>query len=208
MKEKNALLMADTKDDNLVAFAEALQERGFDIYGSGGTAKYLNDPSRNIQTTDIATFVGKPLLGHRVVSLNRFLFAGCLAKDTPEDHADLEKDNTLWIEVVYVGLYDTQKEIDAGKTLEEIIERIDVGGPSFLSAGAKGKRVVVSSPSQFDAVINYLDGKLPEGVSEHEFLEALAVKAHEAVITHYQIAMKYRRGLLSPEAHQLLNSWN
>ena len=205
MKENNALLMADTKDDNFVAFARALHALGFTLYGSKGSASFLNNAG--IKTTDIADFVGETMLGHRVVSLDRGLFAGALAKDTAEDHKDLEKHKARWIELLYVGLYDTQKEIDAGKTLPEIIERIDVGGPSFLSAGAKGRRIVLSSPSQFDDVIRYLKGELPEDVSEEEFLEALAVAAHCAVIKHYTIAADYRKFQLPREAEKLVDAW-
>lgn len=202
--------MASIKDQPLVDFARGLNKNGFTLYGSAGTAKYL--AGFQVDVIDIATLVGDPLLGHRVVSIDRKLAAGVLAKDTPADHADLEKHGAIWLDLVYVSLYDTQAAIDAGKSFDEVIELIDVGGPTFLNASAKGRRIVVSSPVHFDDVLSFIEGNLPEGVSQESFLEALAIEAHCTVIRHYEQAVDYRISQLNqagePMAIALVATWD
>ena len=75
---KTALLSAYHKTDELVDFARALKEHGWDILASSGTKKFLDE--RKIESTDVATIIGKPILGHRVVTLSREIHAGILAR--------------------------------------------------------------------------------------------------------------------------------
>ena len=76
MEKKNALLMAYDKA-GIADFARGLMGLGYNIYGSKGTVAAL--AAEGIAATDIATIVGDPILGHRVVSLSREIFAGILA---------------------------------------------------------------------------------------------------------------------------------
>lgn len=142
LKRKNALLSVyNTK--GIVKFARLLIDHGWTIYASSGTAKIL--AAVEIPVIDIATLVGPPILGHRVVTLSREIHAGILARNTPEDLAELTRLGVPWFEIVYVDLYPLEKEIEnPDATLESVLEKTDIGGPTMLRAAAKGRRWVIS----------------------------------------------------------------
>src|SRR3989338_7817541 len=151
---KTALLSAYQKTDELVDFARALKERGWDILASAGTTKFLME--KGVASTDVATIVGEPILGHRVVTLSREIHAGILARD--EDQAELDKLGIRRIDLVYVDLYPLEEEIArTGATEESVIEKTDMGGPALLRSAAKGRRIVLSNPSQFNDALKYID---------------------------------------------------
>ena len=128
---KKALISVYNKD-GIVEFGKQLVDLGFDILASGGTAKTLS--SAGITVTDVATLVGGgAILGHRVVTLSREIHAGLLAKDNSEDRAELEKLNIPFIDLVCVDLYPLTEEIaKADATLESVIEKTDIGGPTMM----------------------------------------------------------------------------
>src|SRR3989344_8971741 len=151
---KTALLSAYQKTDALADFARELKKRRWDILASAGTKKFLDE--KGIASTDVATIVGPPILGHRVVTLSREIHAGILAKD--EDQAELDRLGIRRIDLVYVDLYPLEEEIArTGATEESVIEKTDIGGPALLRSAAKGRRIVLSSPAQFDNALEYID---------------------------------------------------
>ncbi|MFA6095321.1 MAG: bifunctional phosphoribosylaminoimidazolecarboxamide formyltransferase/IMP cyclohydrolase, partial [Candidatus Paceibacterota bacterium] len=101
-KPRNALISVFHKD-GITDFARSLVDLGFVIYASGGTAKHLMHDG--VQVVDIATIVGSPILGHRVVTLSREIHAGLLSRDIPEDVAELERLGIPRIDLVCVDLY-------------------------------------------------------------------------------------------------------
>jgi AICAR transformylase/IMP cyclohydrolase PurH (only IMP cyclohydrolase domain in Aful) len=110
LKTKTALISVFNKQ-GIVEFAKELVALDFKILASGGTAKELS--SAGIEVTDVASLVGGgAILGHRVVTLSREVHAGLLARDIPEDRAELEKNNIPWIDLVCVDLYPLQEEIN------------------------------------------------------------------------------------------------
>jgi len=167
---KTALLSAYEKTDSLADFARELKKREWEILASAGTKKFLEE--KGIETTDVATLVGEPLLGHRVVTLSREIHAGLLAR--LEDQAELDRLGIRRIDLVYVDLYPLEEEIArAGATEESIIEKTDIGGPALLRSAAKGRRIVLSSPSQFAKVLEYIS----TGRDDKKYLAALAAEA-------------------------------
>ena len=82
---KTALLASYTKDQPLLTLAKALKERNWMLTGSAGTAKFLTE--NGIECKDVGERIGKPILGHRVVTLAREIYAALLA--TPADAAEL-----------------------------------------------------------------------------------------------------------------------
>ena len=177
---KTALLSAYQKTDALSGFARELKTRGWDIWASGGTAKFLAE--KGIESTDVATIVGPPILGHRVVTLSREIHAGLLAK--PEDETELQKLGLRRIDLVYVDLYPLQEEIARpGATEESVIEKTDIGGPALLRSAAKGRRIVLSNPSQFAKALEYIDGSK----NDPKYLASLASEA-ESVVANYASA--------------------
>ena len=180
---KNALLSVYHKE-GIVEFAQALFKLGWNLFASGGTAKALRDAG--ISVTDVATLVGGgPILGHRVVTLSREVHAGLLATTAEADLNELTTLNIPWIDLVCVDLYPMQEEIDRdGSTLESVIEKTDIGGPTMLRAAAKGNRIVICDPADRQLVINTLTetGEVDAGTRNH-----LAAKA-ETYVTQYCLA--------------------
>lgn len=174
--------------DGIVEFARRLLILGWKLLASGGTAKKLTEA--NLFVTDIATMVGEPILGHRVVSLSREIHAGLLALNSEEHRAELERHGIAWIDLVCIDLYPLEQEINRpGATPDSILELEDIGGPTGLSSGAKGKRIVICDPSDREPVLDMLESRLP---FDGEFREHLAAKADFMVSRYRMLTSRYR----------------
>src|SRR3989344_370453 len=168
-----ALLTSYEKDENLLRLGRLLKQNGWKLMGSAGTAKYLLD--NGIPCRDAADIVGKPILGHRVVTLSRELHAALLAK--PEDYGELQKLGVEPIDLVYVTLYPLEKTIaDPSATSPDVIEKTDIGGPTLLRSAGKGRRLALSSLAQIDDVERWLSNgsKEPERLALAEKFAAAA----------------------------------
>src|SRR3989344_6533541 len=147
---KTALLASYSKNEDLKRLGKLLIENGWTLLGSAGTAKFLMD--NTIPCRDVAGIVGPPILGHRVVTLAREVYAGLLAA-TPEDAKEIRQLGIAPIDLVYVTLYPLEQTIaDPKATQEDVIEKTDIGGPTLLREAAKGRRLALSSPHQIDAL--------------------------------------------------------
>ncbi len=180
---KNALISVYNKD-GIEDFAKNLVELGWTLWASGGTATKLT--KAKIPVNDVAELVGgKAILGHRVVTLSREIYAGLLATDSPSDTKELKTLGIPRIDLVCVDLYPLQDEImREGSTVDSVIDQTDIGGPTLLRAAAKGKRIVISLPEQRIRVIEWLKQAKPD---ETKFLANLAATA-EAVVARYALA--------------------
>jgi phosphoribosylaminoimidazolecarboxamide formyltransferase/IMP cyclohydrolase len=143
----------------LVPFARGLVDLGFELVSSGGTAAALEEAS--VAVTRVEDVTGFPeLLDGRVKTLHPRIHAGILARrDRPEDVAALAEHGIEPFDLVCVNLYPFEHvahRIDTGD--DEVIEMIDVGGPSLVRAAAKNHAhvVVVCRPDDYDAVLGEL----------------------------------------------------
>src|SRR3989344_2687186 len=100
--QRTALITSYEKNEAVVRLAKMLADNGWNILGSAGTTSYLKE--NGIACKDVADTVGPPILGHRVVTLSREIYAGLLAS-TPEDFAELKRLHIAKIDLVYVSLY-------------------------------------------------------------------------------------------------------
>ncbi len=180
---KTALLSSFEKDAHVDKLARLLQDNGWRLLGSAGTAKYLS--SIGIACEDIGKLVGPPILGHRVVTLARKVYAGLLAS-TKEDMNELDRLSVPFIGLVYVTLYPLEKTIADGGSPEEVIETTDIGGPTLLRAAAKGRRLTLSDPSHIDLVSEWIRSGSPE--SEREKLVTKLAAAAERRVANYVAA--------------------
>ena len=106
--------------------------------------------------------MGKPILGHRVVTLSRELHAALLA--TPKDSGELRELGIEPIDLVYVTLYPLERTISSSSaTPDDVLEKTDIGGPTLLRSAAKGRRLALSNSSQIDELKKWLDAGSPEG---------------------------------------------
>ncbi len=146
MQIRRALLSVWNKQ-GIVELAQFLTEKEVAIYSTGGTYRKLTEAG--IKATKIETVTEFPeVLSGRVKTLHPRIFAGILADTDKQKHtADLDRISAPTFQLVVVNLYPFSEIYqDAEKTDDEIIEMIDVGGPSMLRAAAKNfKQVVVLS---------------------------------------------------------------
>jgi phosphoribosylaminoimidazolecarboxamide formyltransferase/IMP cyclohydrolase len=133
-----ALLSVSDKT-GLVDLAKALvDEFGFDLISSGGTARTL--AAAGIPVTKVSDYTGSPeILGGRVKTLHPRIHGGILARqDLPADQKDLADNDIRPLDLVVVNLYPFEQTIAKDDvTLSEAIEQIDIGGPTLLRAAAK-----------------------------------------------------------------------
>src|SRR3989344_1647369 len=189
---KTALLASYEKDAALLRLGKMLGTAGWQLLGSAGTAKYLNE--NGIPCRDVAEIVGAPILGHRVVTLSRELFAGLLSTDA--DAAELEKLGVPRIDLVYVTLYPLEKTIaDTSSTPNDVIDKTDIGGPTLLRAAAKGRRLALSDPAQIDALEAFLKSGSPENGRE-PLVARFAAAAERRVADYVAASATYWEGKL------------
>lgn len=183
-----ALLMAYDKS-GLTGFASSLVDLGWNLLGSRGTAQYLN--SQSVPTRDIAELVGPPILGHKVVSLSRELFAALLADESPEEQAELERIGVPRIDLVYVNVYPLEEEArNPARTLKSLLEKTDIGGPSVLRAAAKGRRIVLCDQSQFEMALQYLLSAPHDEGANKKFIAGLVYNAESFVSAYCNVSAR------------------
>lgn len=173
----NALISVFNKQ-GIDEFAKNLSDLGWKIYASGGTAKTIKDAGIDVTDTSELTRGGE-ILGHRVVTLSREIYAGILA-DKSEDHQkELESLGIPNIDLVCVDMYPLSEEIANPESTEQsVIEKTDIGGPTLLHAAAKGRRIVLSRPDYRVKTIEWLKAGKPD---ENKFLKELAAIAEHDV---------------------------
>ncbi|MEO7364434.1 MAG: hypothetical protein ABIV43_02905 [Candidatus Saccharimonadales bacterium] len=187
----NALLSVYDKT-GIEDFAKGLVDLGWTVYASGGTATCIKDAG--IAVTDVAELVGgKAILGHRVVTLSRELYAGILADTSnAEDMMEMKNLGLPLIDLVCVDMYPLEEAIvRPDSTTKDVVTQTDIGGPTMLRAAAKSRRIVLSAADQRLDVLQWLRAKKP---NESEYLESLAARA-EYEVTRYTLALaKYLGG--------------
>src|SRR3954464_9355608 len=154
VRVRRALVTVSDKT-GVVDFARCLVELGVEIVSTGGTAKALAEAG--IETRAIDDYTGFPeILDGRVKTLNPRIYAGVLAvRDNPEHVATLNEHGIEPIDLVCVNLYPFEQTAGRrGVDEEEVIENIDIGGPTLIRAAAKNHAftAVVTTPESYDAV--------------------------------------------------------
>jgi phosphoribosylaminoimidazolecarboxamide formyltransferase/IMP cyclohydrolase len=164
---KRALISVYDKT-GLVEFARRLAGAGVEIVSSGGTAVALT--VSGIVVTTVSEVTGAPeMLGGRVKTLHPSIHGAILARaDDESDLADLEAAGIEPFQLVVVSLYPFRETLSTpGVTEDEIIEKIDIGGPTMIRAAAKNHRHVgvVTSVDQYDIVAKAVEeGGLDDGL--------------------------------------------
>ncbi|MEW6536299.1 MAG: bifunctional phosphoribosylaminoimidazolecarboxamide formyltransferase/IMP cyclohydrolase [Candidatus Auribacterota bacterium] len=190
-KIKRALMSVSDKS-GIADFARALTDMGVEILTTGGTARLLEQ--EKIPFTRVSDYTGFPeMLDGRVKTLHPKIHAGLLAIRNNASHdADLKKHNIPHIDMVVVNLYPFYQTINkAGISHEEIIENIDIGGPTMLRSAAKNYKSVacVCNPKKYSAIIDEMkssDGKLSEKTLLSLAYDVFCMTStYDSVISHY-----------------------
>jgi phosphoribosylaminoimidazolecarboxamide formyltransferase/IMP cyclohydrolase len=153
---RRALLSVSDKTD-LLAFVRGLAAFNVELISTGGTRKTLTDAG--LAARDLSEVTGFPeMLDGRVKTLHPRIHGGILAvRDNPEHIQTLQAHDIQPIDLVVCNLYPFEATAARpGATHEEIIENIDIGGPSMVRSAAKNYRdvAIVTDPSQYVAVLD------------------------------------------------------
>ena len=179
---RRALLSVSDKT-GVVDFARGLTDMGVELVSTGGTAATLTEAGLQVRTID--DFTGFPeIMDGRVKTLHPKLYAGVLARrDLPAHMVAAEEHGIEFVDLLCVNLYPFETVASRrGADEQEIIENIDVGGPTMVRAAAKnfGFSAVVTSPESYDAVLQELrdaDCRLSLQTRESLAAEAFAYTA-------------------------------
>lgn len=208
-KISRALLSVSDKT-GIVEFARELNQMGVELLSTGGTAKLLKDA--DIPITRVSEYTAFPeMLDGRVKTLHPKIHAGLLAIRDEETHQnDLEKHNIPYIDMVVVNLYpfyQTLTKPDISR--QQIIENIDIGGPTMLRSAAKNYKYVacVCKSARYQEVLDCM--KANDGSLDEELLVSLAhdvfllTSAYDSVIAHYFSTINEQKNGSFPETFSL-----
>jgi phosphoribosylaminoimidazolecarboxamide formyltransferase/IMP cyclohydrolase len=176
----------------VVDFAKKLEKLNVEIISTGGTKRLLEE--NNVNVIGISEITKFPeCLDGRVKTLHPVVHAGILAKRDSIDHMNQIKEmNIETIDLVVVNLYPFKETIlREGVSFDEIIENIDIGGPTMLRSAAKNYKDVftVVDPNDYNRVVDAIKNKL----DNEEFNYELAMKVFEHTSSYDALIFNYLR---------------
>lgn len=163
----------------IVDLAMGLRRAGVRILSTGGTRSHLQ--SSGIDVEDVAEYTGFPeMLDGRLKTLHPKIFGGILAKRDNLDHMEaIDEYDIDTIDLIVVNLYPFAATASrAGVTRDEVVEQIDIGGPSLVRAAAKNHAYVAvsTSPQQYGELLSALE---TNGGTDTKLRRQLALEAFE-----------------------------
>jgi phosphoribosylaminoimidazolecarboxamide formyltransferase / IMP cyclohydrolase len=180
---KRALLSVSDKT-GLVELGHALAARHVELVSTGGTAKTLRDAGLAVK--DISELTGFPeMMDGRVKTLHPKVHGGLLAVRDNAEHAAAMKEHDIGaIDLVVVNLYPFAQTVMKGASRDEIIENIDIGGPSMVRSAAKNHAYVtiVTDPADYDNLVAELEES--GGKTSYDFRRKCAAKAYSATAAY------------------------
>ncbi|MDH7507397.1 MAG: bifunctional phosphoribosylaminoimidazolecarboxamide formyltransferase/IMP cyclohydrolase [Candidatus Thermoplasmatota archaeon] len=190
MKIKRALISVSDKE-GITDFSKKLIKLNIEILSTGGTAKTLK--KEGLKIVDVSDITGFPeILDGRVKTLHPFIHGGILAKRKEKKHAEtLKKHGIKNIDLVVCNLYPFEETIKKPNVnIKEIIENIDIGGPTLIRAAAKNYEdvIIVTNKKQYNNVLKALEEKGDLSLKEREKLavEAFTYTArYDSIISNY-----------------------
>src|SRR6266705_3606534 len=196
-------ILSVTDKTGLVDFARTLSTIGVELISTGGTAKLLRDSG--IAVKDISELTGFPeMLDGRVKTLHPKVHGGILhRREDPKHVAAITEHGIAPIDMVVVNLYAFEKTAaKPGVHFEELIENIDIGGPSMIRSAAKNFHdvAIVTSPSDYDSIAEELSRS--SGILSHQTKWRLAQKAF-AITAAYDSAIASTLERIPPDSSQL-----
>lgn len=178
---KYALISVYNKD-NIVWFSRQLQDLGYNIISTGGTANVLEDNGLNV--TPIEEITGFPeIFDGRIKSISTQTTGGILFDRTNSQHVEeAEKYNIRQIDIVVSNFYPFEEIIKKPDvTLDEVIKNIDIGGPTMIRAAAKNflNTLVVVDPNDYADVVAYLKSNEKNNLFQQKLAARAFAHQHE-----------------------------
>ena len=151
---KQAILSVWDKNE-LLELAQGLDALGFRLIASGGTARGLREAGLPVQ--DVADLTGAPeMLDGRVKTLHPAVHGGILAiRDNPQHMQTIQQQDITPSDMVVCNLYPFEATVaKPGSSHEDIVENIDIGGPSMVRSAAKNYHdvAIVTDPRQYEEI--------------------------------------------------------
>ncbi len=203
MPQIRRALLSVTDKTGIVAFARVLHELGVQLISTGGTANALREAA--LPVVDVAEVTGFPeMLDGRVKTMHPKITGGILAvRDNAAHRAAMEKHGISTIDLVVVNLYEFEKvAARAGVSKGELIENIDIGGPTMIRSAAKNYHdvAVVTDVADYDAIAGEL--RVTRGLLSQDTTWRLAQKAFEKTAA-YDLAISKKLRSLDAETSGL-----
>jgi phosphoribosylaminoimidazolecarboxamide formyltransferase/IMP cyclohydrolase len=190
MAGKSALVSVFDKT-GIIDFSKSLVDLGYSIISTGGTAASLQ--KAHIPLIEVSELTGFPeMLDGRVKTLHPIIHAGILARRDNKAHMAVLADHDIGsIDMVVCNLYPFEQTIeDSAATLEDIVENIDIGGPTLIRAGAKNYRdvIVLTHSHQYTEIIALLKQGKHISLDQRQHLAVTAFShtaQYDAIISQY-----------------------
>ena len=185
---RTALLSVSDKR-GVLELARALVDAGVEILSTGGTARSLR--GAGLAVTDVSEYTASPeVMDGRVKTLHPRVHGGILMRDTIGDRTQLTELGGKPIDLVVVNLYPFEATVARGAPHDEVIENIDIGGPSMIRSAAKNhaRVTVVVDPDDYPRVIASLaseDGPSPALRAELAATAFSHTAAYDGAIARY-----------------------
>jgi phosphoribosylaminoimidazolecarboxamide formyltransferase/IMP cyclohydrolase len=183
-----ALLSVSNKA-GLVDLGRALAKAGVELLASGGTAKAL--AQAGVHVREVSDFTGAPeILDGRVKTLHPKIHGGLLGRSSTRHREEMQRAGIVPIDLVIVNLYPFRETVARGAPYEDIIENIDIGGPSMIRSAAKNhERVtVLVDPEDYGVVLTEIEnhGEVPAQLRFELACKAFAhTAAYDGAIASY-----------------------
>lgn len=156
-------LISVSDKTGIAELGKELSESGVEILSTGGTARVLRDAG--VPVIDVSQYTDSPeVMDGRVKTLHPRVHGGLLMRDTESDRAELKSLGGKPIDLVVVNLYPFEQTVAKGAEHDEVIENIDIGGPSMVRSAAKNhaRVTVVTDPTDYPEILETVrSGKGP-----------------------------------------------
>lgn len=205
---KRALISLSDKS-GLDQLSAGLAQAGVEIISTGGTAAKLHELGHQVR--EISEVTGFPeMMDGRVKTLHPNVHGGLLAvRDNSEHVAAMEAHGIGAIDLVVVNLYPFEATVARGAPRDEIIENIDIGGPSMVRSAAKNHRFVaiVTDPADYQELLAQLEA---QGGTDLDFRRKLAAKAYARTAAYDSMIASWfafaDQGLAYPDTRFIVGS--
>ncbi len=161
MRRITRAIISVTDKTGVADFSKELAAMGVEIISTGGTAEIIK--SAGVNVIPISSFTGFPeMLDGRLKTLHPKIHGGILARrDAPSQMKEMKEYGLLPIDMVVVNLYAFEEAVEGGASLDEAIEKIDIGGPTMIRAAAKNYRdvAVVVDPADYWSILDEMKKK-------------------------------------------------
>jgi len=185
---KRALVSVSDKS-GVVDFCKSLVSNDYEIISTGGTYRLLVENGvKAIEIDDITKF--PECFEGRVKTLNPFVHGGILYRRDKQSHLDQAKElGVEAIDLVCVNLYPFKETIEKTDDFNEIIENIDIGGPTMVRSAAKNFNdvTIVTNVADYEMVIDAIEN----GKNSVEFRRSLMIKAYEHTAAYDSMIANY-----------------